>query len=199
MTEKAAAWRERIATRRASDQSAAAFYRSQGLADAQFVYWQRRLGDETAGFVMMLFAITFDESLETVAFQRAFAAVSRAGMAPSSYSARRRRAGCEATIPAGTGFPELASSPQLRSADFRTPSLPHCPMQGKARRGVRSRWTSSLPTGRHESPAAPTARRARRFQYAGCADRGRGPGSRPVRAWRGRAPTGRPPDRPRAW
>lgn len=48
MSEKAAVWRGHLAAWRASEQSAAAFCRSRGLAYAQFVYWQRKLQDVAA-------------------------------------------------------------------------------------------------------------------------------------------------------
>ena len=51
MTSKTMMWRAHLAAWRSSGQSAAAFCRSQGLAYAQFVYWQRKLSDETSAWV----------------------------------------------------------------------------------------------------------------------------------------------------
>lgn len=51
MTEKAQVWRKRLAACRASGLSTAAFCREQGLSYAQYMYWQRRLGDAGRGLV----------------------------------------------------------------------------------------------------------------------------------------------------
>lgn len=51
MADKAAVWRKRLAACRASGQSTAAFCREQGLLYAQYMYWQRRLGDDVRGLV----------------------------------------------------------------------------------------------------------------------------------------------------
>lgn len=51
MADKAAVWSEHLAACRASGLSTAAFCRKRGLAYAQFMYWQRRLGVRPVGLV----------------------------------------------------------------------------------------------------------------------------------------------------
>ena len=51
MADKAEVWRERLVACRASGLSTAAFCREHGLAYAQYMYWQHRLGKESHGLV----------------------------------------------------------------------------------------------------------------------------------------------------
>ncbi|MGH8215246.1 MAG: IS66 family insertion sequence element accessory protein TnpA [Rhodanobacteraceae bacterium] len=51
MVDKAEVWRRRLGACRASGQSTAAFCREQDLSYAQYMYWQRRLGNEVRGLV----------------------------------------------------------------------------------------------------------------------------------------------------
>ncbi|MGH8147930.1 MAG: IS66 family insertion sequence element accessory protein TnpA [Rhodanobacteraceae bacterium] len=51
MTDKAKVWGKRLAACRASGLSTAAFCREHGLAYAQYMYWQQRLGKATRGLV----------------------------------------------------------------------------------------------------------------------------------------------------
>lgn len=51
MASKAEVWRGRLAACRASGLSTAAFCREHGLAYAQYMYWQHRLGTARRGLV----------------------------------------------------------------------------------------------------------------------------------------------------
>lgn len=51
MASKAEVWRQRLAACRASGVSTAAFCREHGLAYAQYMYWQLRLGMGSRGLV----------------------------------------------------------------------------------------------------------------------------------------------------
>ncbi|MGH8148264.1 MAG: IS66 family insertion sequence element accessory protein TnpA [Rhodanobacteraceae bacterium] len=51
MTDKAEVWGKRLAACRASGLSTAAFCREQELSYAQYMYWQRRLGNDACGLV----------------------------------------------------------------------------------------------------------------------------------------------------
>lgn len=51
MMDKAEVWRKRLAACRASGLSTAAFCRGRDLSYAQYMYWQRRLGNDARGLV----------------------------------------------------------------------------------------------------------------------------------------------------
>ena len=51
MADKVEGWRKRLAACRASGLPTAAFCREHGLAYAQYMYWQHRLGKESRGLV----------------------------------------------------------------------------------------------------------------------------------------------------